>query len=219
MTPKRVSPALTFLLSSRLRDPAACFTSSLGSLAETGAGQGQTRALGFHPFFSCCCLTLAHLSKWVHCPPDCSGPKPRGCRCLFSLLAPLPTGTPSRVPLVSPSRPYSPNLTVSAVSAAFSSIITTSQLDCSSSLLLPCECLEWILYTVARGPFKKANCITFLLCLTPSPGFLLRLAIPTTASCLFLEFTKLVRPSGFYICSSPPWDPLPSDLLFPSSLR
>ena len=107
MTPKRVSPAL--ITESRLRDPAACFTSSLGSLAETGAGQGQTRALGFHPFFSCSCLSLPHLSKWVHCPPDCSGPKPRGCRCLFSFLAPVPTGTPSRVPSASPSRPYSPD--------------------------------------------------------------------------------------------------------------
>lgn len=130
-----------------------------------------------------------------------------------------PQGTPSRVLLASPSRPYSPNLTVSTASAAFSSIITTSHLDCSSSLLLPCECLEWILYTAARGSFKKANCTMFLLGLTPSPGFLLHLAIPTMASRLFLKLTKLVRPSEFYICSSPPWDPLPSDLCFPSSLR
>lgn len=118
-----------------------------------------------------------------------------------------------------PQEPYSPNLTVSTASAAFSSIITTSHLDCSSSLLLPCECLEWILYTAARGSFKKANCTMFLLGLTPSPGFLLHLAIPTMASRLFLKLTKLVRPSEFYICSSPPWDPLPSDLCFPSSLR
>ena len=133
---------------------------------------------------------------------------------LSSLQSPRALRLESRRP--HPQDPTAPTLTVSTVSAASSSIITTSQLDCSSSLLLPCECLEWILYTVARGPFKKANCITFLLRLTPSPGFLLHLAIPTTASCVFLELTKLVRPSGFYICSSLPWDPLPSDLCFPA---
>ena len=78
MTPKQMSPALTFLLSSRLRDPVACFSSSLGCLVASEADRVKPELLTSHSFFSCSCLTLPHLSKWVHCPPDCPGPKARG---------------------------------------------------------------------------------------------------------------------------------------------
>ena len=78
MTPKRMSPALTFLLSSRLRDPVACFSSSLGCLVASGADRVKLELLTSHSFFSCSCLTLPRLSKWVHCPPDCPDPKARG---------------------------------------------------------------------------------------------------------------------------------------------